>query len=328
MSIKPILGLDDTFGARATALRRLQFRLFEIYTAAGFSEVIPPLVERPEALSSGAGRFLADQTIVFSDPADTGLLALRPDMTPQIARIVATRLGHEPVLKLHYTGPVMLARPDVRTGSRQQWQTGVECLGLAGAEGDVEVMHLAALSMEAAGFDGAILQVGHMGLIQALVEESDSSLETWVELLARHSPEDMRDYLQTEPLAEAEKNALMALASGQGDASWLQAQKSSMSQAFAAAADELLHLVDTVNAKLSGKVSVVIDAAVTPRFLYHSGMVFAGFANNAPHALLHGGRYDKMMEAHGRDMPATGFSFDLWAWLDAIASSTEEKDKA
>jgi len=314
--IKPILGLEDAFGSRATALRLLQFRLFEIYTAAGFSEVIPPLVERPEALNSGAGRFLADQTVVFSDPADAGLLAIRPDMTPQIARIVATRLVHEPVLKLHYTGPVMLARPDVRTGSRQQWQTGVECLGLAGVEGDVEVMHLAALSMAAAGFDGAILQVGHMGLIQALVAESDTSLETWVEILARHSPEDMANYLETESLSDTAKDALMALAAGQGDATWLAAQKEHMNDDFKKAADELLHLAETVNDKLSGEVKIVIDAAVTPRFLYHSGMVFTGFANNSSHVLLHGGRYDKMMAAHGRDMPATGFSFDLWAWLD------------
>ena len=314
--LKPILGLEDAFGGRAMALRRLQFRLFEVYTAAGFSEVIPPLVERPEALTSGSGRFLADQTVVFSDPADAGLLAIRPDMTPQIARIVATRLTHEPVLKLHYTGPVMLARPDVRTGSRQQWQTGVECLGLAGVEGDVEVMHLAALSMAAAGFDGAILQVGHMGLIQALVEESDTSLETWVELLARHSPEDMANYLETEPLSDVVKEALMALAAGQGDADWLRAQKAHMNEAFTVAADELLSLVKTVNDKLSGEVGIVIDAAVTPRFLYHSGMVFTGFANNSSYALLHGGRYDEMMAAHGRDMPATGFSFDLWAWLD------------
>ncbi|MDQ7003799.1 MAG: ATP phosphoribosyltransferase regulatory subunit [Ghiorsea sp.] len=314
--IKPILGLEDAFGGRAMALRRLQFRLFEIYTAAGFSEVIPPLVERPEALTSGSGRFLADQTVVFSDPADAGLLAIRPDMTPQIARIVATRLSHEPVLKLHYTGPVMLARPDVRTGSRQQWQTGVECLGLAGVEGDVEVMHLAALSMATAGFDGAILQVGHMGLIQALVEGSDAALETWVELIARHSPEDMANYLKTEPLSDVAKEALMALAAGQGGADWLKAQKVHMNAQFNTAADELLNLVETVNDKLSGEVGIVIDAAVTPRFLYHSGMVFTGFANNSSHALLHGGRYDQMMAAHGRDMPATGFSFDLWAWLD------------
>ncbi|MBL4760987.1 MAG: ATP phosphoribosyltransferase regulatory subunit, partial [Mariprofundaceae bacterium] len=57
--LKPILGLDDAFGEQASNLRALQFRLFEIYNKADFSEVIPPLVERPQSLVSGAGRFLS-----------------------------------------------------------------------------------------------------------------------------------------------------------------------------------------------------------------------------------------------------------------------------
>ncbi len=315
-TIKPILGLDDAFGHRAKALRTLQFKLREAYENAGFSEVIPPIVERPSALNSGAGSFLSDQTIVFSDPADAGLLAIRPDMTPQIARIVATRLSKEEVLKLYYSGQIMLARPDVRTGSRQQWQTGVECFGLEGAEGDVEVIHLAALSLVTAGFKNPVLQVGHMGIINALVDGSKASLEAWVQLIARYSPEDLEAHLASDDLSSAAKHALRGLASGEADAVWLKANQGKINAKFDKAADNLLSLVSTVQSKLSGEVNIVIDAAVTPRFLYHNGMVFSGFASGASHALLHGGRYDKMMAAHGRDMPAVGFSFDLWAWLD------------
>jgi len=314
--IKPILGLDDAFGNRAKSLRTLQFKLRELYENAGFSEVIPPLVERPDALNSGAGSFLSDQTIVFSDPADAGLLAIRPDMTPQIARIVATRLKQENVLKLHYSGQVMLARPDVRTGSRQQWQTGVECLGLADVEGDVEVIHLAALSMAAAGFKDAVLQVGHMGIINALIEGSKTCLEDWVPLIARYSPEDLAAHLVKDELSGIAQEALMSLASGQADMGWLKAYRGKINKKFDKAADDLLRLVTTVQNKLSGEVAIEVDAAVTPRFLYHNGMVFTGFASGSAHALLHGGRYDKMMASHGRDMPAVGFSFDLWAWLD------------
>jgi ATP phosphoribosyltransferase regulatory subunit len=316
--LKPVIGLEDAFGTRARQLRRLQGKLFDIYTEASYEEVIPPLVERPETLSSGAGRFLLDQTLIFSDPADAGLLAIRPDMTPQVARIAATRLQDRSELKLYYSGPVMLARPDVRTGSRQQWQTGVECLGLAGEEGDVEVMHLAALSMHAAGFDNPVLQVGHMGLIRALVADSSMRLEAWCELLSRRSPEDLSLCLLSEGVTEQCKEALMTMVSGRADRAWLESKHGELGEAFDIAATELLHLVDTVSTRLSGEVEVSVDAAVMPRFLYHSGMVFSGFAAGAAQALLHGGRYDAMMALHGRDMPATGFSFDLWSWLDAV----------
>lgn len=314
--LKPVIGLEDVFGARARELRRLQSKLFDAYSEAGYEEVIPPLVERPQTLSTGAGSFLTDQTLVFSDPADAGLLAIRPDITPQIARIAATRMQDRNELKLCYSGQVMVSRPDARTGSRQQWQTGVECLGFAGEEGDVEVMHLAALSMHAAGFDAPVLQVGHMGLIRAVVDGSSTPMERWSELLTRRSPEDLRAHLSSESMDEARKDALIAMVSGRADRAWLEANRSALGDAFEAAATELMHLVDAVRTRLSGEVEVNIDAAVMPRFLYHSGIVFAGFAAGAAQELLNGGRYDEMMKLHGRDMPATGFSCDLWAWLD------------
>ena len=315
--VRPIVGLDDAFGARAKALRGLQRRLAGLFEAEGYEEVIPPLMERPESLNSGAGRFLADQTLVFSDPADAGLLAIRPDMTPQIARIAASRLLDADELRLHYSGPVMLARPDVRGGSRQPWQAGVECMGVPGATGDIEVMHLAAQSMLAAGFSAPVLQVGHIGLLKALVAGSRAPLEVWTALLARRSPDDLGVTLAGESLPAQVNQALVELASGQGNVDWIRAQTGKFGEDFDAAAEELLNLVDAVGERLDGEVRVYADAAVMPRFLYHSGILFAGFAANVPQALLYGGRYDAMMAAHGRDMPATGFSCDLWSWVDS-----------
>jgi len=313
---KPILGLEDTFGARASALRQLQFKLFDVYNSAGFSEVIPPLLERPQVLSSGAGAFLADQTLMFSDPSDAGQLAIRPDITPQVARIAATRMPASDTLKLYYSGQVMLARPDHRSGSRQQWQTGVEYLGGSSQDGDVEVIHLAAQSMQAAGFNNPVLQLGHMGLLRALLSNDAIAEETWVSTLARRSPEDMKQLLSQSTQSEAHAHALMTLASGFADAHWLHSVQHEFNDNFAQAAQELLQLADTLKQRLHDEVTIQIEAAVVPRFLYHTGVVFSGFASDASHALLHGGRYDQMMALHGRDMPATGFSFDLLSWLN------------
>jgi ATP phosphoribosyltransferase regulatory subunit len=316
MTQRPLIGLEDAFGVRAASLRRLQTKLLKLFEAAGYSEVIPPLLERPEVLKSGAGKFLADQTMVFSDPADAGLLAIRSDITPQIARIAATRLLASKELRLCYSGSVMLARPESRHGSRQQWQTGVECMGVAGVAGDIEVMRLAAQSMLAAGFRSPVLQLGHIGLLKALVGGSAIALDRWTERLARRSPDDMAVMIEQARLPAACGEALLAMASGRADAAWMRARRGSINAEFDAAFDYLSEVMGQLQNDLDG-VALQLDAAVMPRFLYHSGAVFAGFAEGVPYALLFGGRYDAMMAAHGRDMPATGFSLDLWAWLDS-----------
>ncbi len=317
MTLRPVIGLEDVFGERAMQFRKIQARLLDIYREAGFEEVIPPLLERPESLNSGAGRFLNDQTLVFNDTADAGLLAIRPDITPQIARIAATRMQHEAVLKLCYSGEVVLSRPDIRSGSRQQWQTGVELMGVAGCEADVEVMHLAAMSLHAAGFHDPVLQVGHFGLLKALVTDSKAPVDIWAEILLRRSPDDMQKQLTEEKLPEDRGKALLDMAAGLADRAWLEKMSGSLGETFSDAASEVMQLVDTVSMRLRGEVRVHLDAAVMPRFLYHNGLIFAGFAAGAAQALLYGGRYDDMMRQHGRDMPATGFSCDLWSWLDA-----------
>lgn len=322
-AIKPVLGLADAIGTRAKTLRALQGKMLALFEEHGFEEVIPPIIDRPETLGSGAGRHLVDQTLVFSDPAETGLLAIRSDMTPQIARIAATRLQSEAVLKLSYSGTVILARPDARTASRQQWQMGVEYLGVADQSCDIEVMHLAAMAMHKAGFHAPVLQVGHIGLLRALVTGSSVQVEQWAELLRRRSPDDVRAAVAGDRIDAACGEALVAMASGQADRGWLEAEAGKVNPAFDRAAGELIGLVDAVADRLSGEVQVCIDAAVTPRFFYHNGIVFSGFSAEAPQALLHGGRYDEMMAAHGRDMPATGFSFDLWAWMDAASGVSE-----
>ncbi|MDQ6961865.1 MAG: ATP phosphoribosyltransferase regulatory subunit [Mariprofundaceae bacterium] len=317
---KPLPGLADAFGHRARSLRDLQWKLLDLLHQHDYQEVIPPMLERPESLQLGAGHFLSDQTLVLSDPAGAGLMALRPDITPQIARIAATRLCDQDILRLCYSGQVILARPDTCTGSRQQWQTGVELLGIPSLDADIEVIQLAALSMHHAGFDQPVIQIGHMQLLQSLIQNSQTSISTenWLRLLNRRSPEDMQEALVQTKLSSLQQQALLEMASGQADLAWVKHYENQFDEAFQHAASDLQKLIQTIEPTLPQGLSIQPDAAVTPRFLYHTGMVFSGYAQGSSQALLHGGRYDAMMKKHGRDMPATGFSFDLWRWLNAI----------
>ncbi|MDX8413804.1 MAG: ATP phosphoribosyltransferase regulatory subunit [Mariprofundales bacterium] len=312
-ALRPVAGIDDAFGVRATGLRTMQWQLAELFEGSNYQEVIPPIVERPQSLACGAGRFLSAQTIVFSDPADAGQLALRPDITPQVARLVATRLRQEAVLRLHYSGPVVLARADGGYGARQQWQTGLELFGVAGLEADVEVLHLAARSMELAKFTAPVLQVGHIGLLRALLGAA-TDLAPWVSLLRRRSPEDLQQQLQQEKIEGEAAFILLAMARGESDLLFLQ-QHADLNEDFSSVVASLAVLQQAVQSRLGDGCRIVIDGALTPRFLYHSGIIFCGYAAGKASPMLHGGRYDTMVAAHGRDLPATGFSCDLWQWI-------------
>lgn len=313
---RPILGLNDIFGEQSRNLRLLQGRLLDLFSNHGFEEVIPPLLERPEVISAGAGHFLMDQTLVFSDPAEQGQLAIRSDITPQVARIAASRLQAEAMLKLCYSGPVVLARPDLRDGSRQQWQTGIEILGDDSLACDLNVIHLAGLAMLDAGFSEPTIQIGHVGIVRSLCEQSIMPLADWVELLNRRSPDDVIHQLANDRLDDGVGRALIDLAMMQADAEWLAKHAQKFGPGFAEAAKTLLHMEREASLLLNNQLHITVDAALMPHFLYHTGLILCGFTPASPCDVLRGGRYDDMMAAHGRPMPATGFSFDLCQWLN------------
>jgi len=309
-----IAGVEDAFGVRARALRRLEARLRSLAEEAGCEEVIPPLVERAEVLQRGADRRLLRQTIVFSDPEGGGALAIRPDATPQLARLVASRLLAQLPLRLFYSLPVLQAHPDGPGGRREAWQFGIELFGLAEEQGDEEALRLAARVLASGRLHAPVLLVGHLALLRALVE--DRAVEDWIDVLARRSPDDISALAAREGLNEARARLLLSLCFA--DESWLAAQAANptLPEAFRDTATRLLALAEGLRKRESG-IEVRVEPALVPRFGYHDGIVFDGFAQEGAQALLHGGRYDGLLCAHGQKISAVGFSLDLWDWLDA-----------
>ena len=69
-------------------------RLMGVLAAHGYERVKPPLVEFEETLLAGAGAAMASDTFRLMDPISQRMIGVRADMTPQVARIAATRLSH------------------------------------------------------------------------------------------------------------------------------------------------------------------------------------------------------------------------------------------
>src|ERR1041385_1271722 len=124
--------LYDLLPAEAQVEADVTARLMGVLASHGYERVKPPLVEFEETLLSGAGAAMASDTFRTMDPVSHRMIGVRADMTPQVARIAATRLSHRPrPLRLSYAGQVLRVRGSQMRPERQIGQAGAEVIAVA-----------------------------------------------------------------------------------------------------------------------------------------------------------------------------------------------------
>src|SRR5580692_5775054 len=144
-------GMRDLLPEEAAARRDLSRAMLDRFALHGYALVTPPVFEFAEVLERGLGTLDPSDVLRFVEPESGEVAAFRPDMTPQIARMIATRLGSRPrPFRLAYEGTVLRRLSGRARKRRQIPQVGVELVGAAGIAGDLEVLELAIAVLEAA----------------------------------------------------------------------------------------------------------------------------------------------------------------------------------
>ena len=288
-------------------LRRLMLDNFRLY---GYELVMPPLLEYLESLLTGTGTDIDLRTFKLVDPISGRLLGLRPDMTTQVARIDAHLLNRASVTRLCYAGNVLHTHPSGLHATREPLQIGAEIYGHAGLEADAEIQELALSTLALAGFTQVRLDLTHVGVLRAIIEEDAAAAKDEAALYLALRAKDVSDLKAlTANYAPQTRDALLALTNLYGDIDVLKKAREVLPDlpGIAKALAELAALA----ASAIGRAEVAIDLADLRGYQYESGAMFALYVPGLPNAVARGGRYDHVGEAFGRARPATGFSLDL-----------------
>ena len=285
-------GLRDLLPPEADAEAALAEALLACFGAQGYERVKPPLVEFEESMLSGAGAGLADQTFRLMDPASHRMMAVRSDLTPQIARIAASRLSRSPrPLRLSYAGEILRVRGGELRPERQFRQVGFELIGIGGgAACDAEVILLAADALRGLGIEGTLsidlnaptlvasliadagLDDERAGLLREALDRKDA---TAVDGIGRAVAEPLVRLLRTTGVAETALDALGQL---------------TLPGAAGAALAQLLE-VATLLREAAPALSLTVDPVEWRGFEYHTGTSFSLFAGGVRTELGRGGRY-------------------------------------
>jgi ATP phosphoribosyltransferase regulatory subunit len=300
--------IADVLPAEARRIEALRRLLLDAFRAHGYELTMPPLLEYVESLITGTGHDMELSTFKLVDQLSGRTMGLRADITPQVARIDAHLLDREGVTRLCYCGPVLHTLPAGLASTREPLQIGAEIYGHAGLEADVEIGNLLLSVLKSAGI-AARLDFGHVGVFRALAAEADLGGDAAERLFALLQAKDAPGIAAaTADLATPIGNALRRLPRLYGGLEVLDRAREELPALpkVRAALDDLGVLARAIDGH-----EVSIDLAELRGYQYHSGVVFAAYADGLPTALARGGRYDEVGRAFGRARPATGFSLDL-----------------
>jgi ATP phosphoribosyltransferase regulatory subunit len=309
-------GMRDLLPEEAAERRALAKSVLDRIALHGYAVVTLPVFEFAEVLERGLGQLDPADVLRFVEPESGEVAALRPDMTPQIARVVATRLrGRPPPFRLAYEGTVVRRRSGRARKHKQIPQVGAELAGVAGPEGDLELIALTADCLRASGLDRFTIDVGDAGIVRAL--------------LASYGPEErevVSDALARKDAAAVPDPVLRATLdlSGGRDAI-VDGVRLLAKTAAAGAVSRLLALFDAAVSRGLGE-HLMADVGEVRGFAYYTGAMFHAYAAGTGDAIGSGGRYDELLARFGFDLPAAGFALDLDRVREArIAAGVSER---
>ena len=306
------VGLEDLLAPEAEREADAVSRLMACFAGHGYQRVKPPLVEFEENLLQGSGQALSKEIFRLMDPLSQRMMAVRADMTMQIARIAQTRLAHDPrPLRLSYAGEVLRVKGGELEPARLLMQVGVELIGSAAAAGDAEVILLALEGLEMLAIDRLSIDLNAPTLVPAVA----AGLELEEDLVRRaRAALDRKDAAAVAALGGAAGRLFGALldASGMAERALAALTAIELPEGARASAAELREVAERVRAARPD-LSLTLDPVEHRGFEYHSGVTFSIFAVGARGELGRGGRYRVGSSAGGE--PATGVTLIMPAIL-------------
>ena len=301
--------IHDMLPEEAWRIEKMRAELLDLMRRSGYQLVAPPLLEYAESLLID-GSDMDLRTFKLVDQLSGRTLALRADITPQVARIDAHLLNRQGVARLCYAGSVLHTQPAGLNRTRELLQIGAELYGHAGLESDLEILRLMLGALSQLGVGGVHLDLGHVGVFRAIAQHAK---------LERSVENDLFTVLQSKDVTTLQ--ALTSTMDGESRAALLALPSlyGACDEVLARARRELPKLpgieaaLNDLQRVASGLevASLGIDLADLRGYHYHSGIVFAAYHAGSHDAIALGGRYDDLGRSFGRARAATGFSMDL-----------------
>ena len=324
-------GLADVLCDECELKLRIENKAMEVFGSFGYRPVRTPTFEYFDVYNVTTPT-QAEHMFKFFD-TNGRMLALRPDITTSVVRMVATKAGAEDFpIRVSYLGSAFRNEENFSQARQREFtQTGVELIGESGPAADAEIIEIAIKTLLEAGIKSFQIDLGQVEFFKGLVEQAGLS-ENESDMLRRHIND--KDFIAVE-------NALEEL-DVTGD---MRQRFVSLSTMFGGieivdnaiddrtlnrrSKDALINLKEVYYILTQKGLDkyVSFDLGMVQNIDYYTGIIIRGFTYGVGFPVCSGGRYDSLLKKFGRDVPATGIAVGVERVLATLYDESSAAEK-
>jgi len=303
-------GVEDITAPDSLELETLRRSLIDFYQTKSFQLTYPSLVEFADAIGGEQNTSLRDSAFTFFDDLSSNELAIRPDISQQIARIDQAEESDKEQ-RYCYVGEVLKKRKDSFSQSRITIKAGVEIFG--GEDNKFEVLGLLSDSMKIGNLNELTLSFGKTEILNEIIEPLDLNYDDGIALnkiISSKSESDLSSWAKEAKIQNNILSKLLTLIDCNGDLSIISKLKNiQTNDAYLTEIKDIWNFIDKETC-----FSPHIDLTDFPGFNYHDGLVFSAHSDKYGFSIANGGEYFSQTVS-GKLRSAIGFDQDIIAMI-------------
>lgn len=320
-------GVRDIYGLECEKREWVEAGIRKIMKLYGFQDILTPTFEFFDIFNRERGTVESKEMFKFFDQYNN-TLALRPDITPSIARCVAKYYSEEEMpIRLSYSGNTFIHRRGYQGKLSEIAQIGAELMNDSSSDADAEMIAMTVECLAKSGLKEFKIDVGHAGFIRGLMEESGFSsgeVQEYKRLIANKNSFGVEEMIEKKNLSSQLKELLIRLPDLFGAKETLAYARERVNHLGALEALQRLETVQEILGIYGLEESVTFDLGMLSHYDYYTGIIFKAYTYGTGEAIVTGGRYDKLIEQFGKKSPAVGLAIVLDQLMNALASQKAE----
>lgn len=308
-----VRGMRDFLPEDLRRRRRVEQAVRELFRSYNYEEIETPVVEYYDLFAAKSGEEITQRMYIFSDLSGRKL-ALRPEGTAPVARIIATKLRTTPKpIRLGYIWNFFRYDEPQKGRYRQFYQAGFELFGSARPEADAEILTISNELMEKLGFRETTFKINQVGALRGLLKTFGVKEKTQNHVLGLIDKKHYGDALKALASQKAPKECKTSLSKlfelrGE-DSKRILSEASEVVRGSAEAVEAYETLGAIIDSVKASNARFLVDCGFARGLEYYTGTIFEVYTPPLDIAVLGGGRYDRLVETFGGEpTPAVGCS--------------------